>query len=186
MDTGIQHDCQADELLAIRCQLGEASAFDELVRRWADPLWRHAMHLCGDAHSADDLTQEIWLAVLQGMARLRDPRRLRSWLFAIAHRVLVDRLRAQYARAGDDGLESADALTVDFEGDRASEQHRVNRGLALLPLLERDVLSLFYLQGLSLGEIADAQAVPIGTVKSRLYRARGMLRARLDHQEATS
>lgn len=186
MDQESRDKDQADELLAVRCQLGERAAFDELAQRWAMPLKRYAMRLSGDAHSADDMTQEIWLAVLQGMARLRDPANLRSWLFAIAHRVLMDRLRTQYAGSDNHAGDSRDEVAVDFDGDRALDRQQVNRGLDLLPVAEREVLILFYFQELSIHEVASALCLPVGTIKSRLFRARGLLRARLSQKESAA
>src|SRR5574338_965862 len=86
-----------DELLAIRCQLGERAAFEELIRRWNDPLWRYVRRIAGEDDGAADLVQEIWLRVIRGMSRLREPARLRPWLFGVARRVAMDRLRQRYA-----------------------------------------------------------------------------------------
>jgi RNA polymerase sigma factor (sigma-70 family) len=172
-----------DELLALRCQLGERSAFDELIRRWALPLRRHVLRVSGDEAAADDLVQEIWLAVVRGIAGLRDPARLRAWLFGIAHRVLVDRMRARYASAVDAGID-LEAIVDDAPAmDRQTLAHAVERGLARVPLLEREVLDLFYLQELSLVDTAAALAIPVGTVKSRLFRAREALRVVLIDSE---
>jgi len=178
-----QHRSRVDELLALRCQLGERAAFDELIQRWAEPLRRYVLRSSGDADAADDLVQEIWVAVVQGIARLRDASRFRSWLFGIAHRTLMDRLRVRYAAAVDNAVDLNDIAMQELCGDREESLRAVEQGLALLPLPERDVLTLFYLQELSLAEIASAMLVPVGTVKSRLFRARGLLRERLIQQE---
>ena len=172
-----------DELLALRCQLGERAAFDELIRTWAPPLRRHVIRVTGDVTAADDLVQEIWLALVQGIARLREPARLRSWLFGIAHRVLVQRLRGYYAAAIDPAVD-IDAIAFEPQThDRHSIAQEIERGLARLPPTEREVLDLFYLQELSLADISDVLSVPIGTVKSRLFRARQALRTLLAHSE---
>ena len=65
-------DPRADELLAIRCQLGERAAFDTLVARFQQPLWRYARNLTGSDAAADDASQEVWLRALRGIVRLRD------------------------------------------------------------------------------------------------------------------
>lgn len=175
-----RHDVLADELLAIRCQLGERPAFDELIARWHRPLWRYARNLAGNDAAADDAAQEIWLRVLRGIARLRDGAKLRSWLFGIAHRVLTDRLREQYARPMisdaeiDEQSVDDSALLLEFELAAMLDE------LARLPLTENEVLTLFYLQELSLDDVAQILDIPVGTVKSRLFRARKMLRHQLD------
>ena len=87
----------ADELLVVRCQLGELDAFDELIAIWHRPLWLYVRRMVQRDDEAQDLLQEIWIRVLRGMPRLRDGSRLRGWLFGIAHNVLMDRLRREYA-----------------------------------------------------------------------------------------
>lgn len=164
-----------DELLALRCQLGDRAAFDELIQRWNDPLWRYLRRMAGNDHDAQELAQNTWLGVLRGLPRLRDPARLRPWLFGIARRVAMDRLRAQYAAPPTEDLTDADALAET--GDTTEEDlAALDQGLRELPLVEREVLTLFYLRELSLGDVAEVLAVPIGTVKSRLFRARHLLR----------
>ena len=91
-------DPDADELLAIRCQLGERAAFDALIARWHEPLWRYLRRLANNDDAARDLTQDTWLRVLRGIGALREPAKLRPWLFGIARRVAMDRLRFEYAR----------------------------------------------------------------------------------------
>jgi RNA polymerase sigma-70 factor (ECF subfamily) len=173
-------DVRADALLAVRCQLGERAAFDDLIRRWAQPLRRYVARVGGDESTADELVQDIWLRVLQGIGRLQDPAKLRAWLFGIAHRRLMDRLRDRYASPIDADADADAAL--DVRPDAAPEPdgllagRDLERGLARLPPAERDVLSLFYLEELSLADVARVLAVPVGTVKSRLFRARHLLR----------
>lgn len=169
-----------DEWLAVRCQLGERAAFDELVARWHEPLGRYVRRLTGEDEAAREVMQEVWLRVIRGIVRLRDGAKLRAWLFGIARRALMDRLRERYAAPAavtiDDLDVTADAGTADLEEDLASMQ----QGLEGLPVTEREVLTLFYLRELSLAEVADVLGVPTGTVKSRLFRARQMLRRELD------
>jgi RNA polymerase sigma-70 factor (ECF subfamily) len=173
-------DPRIDALLAVRCQLGERDAFDELIRRWAQPLRRHVARVAGEAQAADELVQEIWLRVVQGIGRLQDPYKFRPWLFGIAHRRLMDELRGRYSGAGTESDAALDEIAADApDADRGLMERELERGLARLPAGERDVLSLFYLEELSLADVALALAVPVGTVKSRLFRARQLLRRQL-------
>lgn len=169
----------ADDLLVVRCQLGEAGAFEELIARWHRPLWSYIRRMTGRDDEAQDLLQEVWLRVLRGIPRLRDGSRWRGWLFGIARRALMDRLRREYAAPVfsdvGDGEVAADADSSDHEADLAS----LDTGLEALPAVEREILTLFYLRDLSLAELAETLSVPVGTVKSRLFRARRMLRATL-------
>ena len=169
----------ADELLVIRCQLGERDAFDALVQRWQRPLWRYARNLAGQESAADDAVQDIWVRVLRGIAGLRDAARLRPWLFGIAHRVMMDRLREQYGHPHSTDID-LDALPEDeAEPNLELEVAAVLESLSHLPLVENEVLTLFYLRELSLNEVAQVLGIPTGTVKSRLHRARSMLRRQM-------
>lgn len=171
-------DDAADELIVVRCQLGDRSAFDALIARWAAPLAAYARRVTQDSEAAAELTQDIWLRVFRGIGRLRDPQRFRSWLFGIAHRAFADRLRQRYA-----ALPLADT-NADTAIDETARDHEtldcVERGLASIPPAEREILTLFYLQELSIAEIAEALSIAPGTVKSRLHRARHALREALD------
>ena len=173
---------QEDELLVIRCQLGERPAFDELVERWHGPVWKYVRRVAGGDDAAWDVAQDVWLRVLRGIGGLRDGTRLRAWLFGIARRALMDRLRHQYATPVDADVDLA-ALPGDVCSDESEEElAAMERELARLPVIEREVLTLFYLRELSLTEVADVLGVPIGTVKSRLFRARRQLRRGLDSE----
>ncbi|MGW3349668.1 RNA polymerase sigma factor [Nonomuraea rubra] len=166
-----------DEVLVVRAQLGERAALAELVARWRVPVWTYVRRML-DAERADDVSQEIWLAVVRGLPRLREPGRFAPWLFTIARRSVTDRLRGQYARepetltAGEATAEDAVEAMVDRAG--------LISALARLPLLEREVLVLHYLEDLSVEDCAQVCQVPAGTVKSRLSRARRLLRAHLE------
>lgn len=131
-----------DDLLAVRCQLGERDAFDELIRRWHEPLWNYARRLTGDEDAAADTVQEAWLRVLRGIAGLRDPARLRAWLFGIARRVVMDRLRAKYGQPAMVAIDEADLAGADDARDLADDINTLHEEPNQLPLLEREVLVL--------------------------------------------
>jgi RNA polymerase sigma factor (sigma-70 family) len=96
-DTKMEDRAGQDEWLVVRCQLGERLAFDALIERWHAPLWRYVRQLTSNDDVAREIAQEVWLRVIRGISRLRDGAKWRAWLFGIARRVLMDRLRAQYA-----------------------------------------------------------------------------------------
>lgn len=165
-----------DELLVVRCQLGEREALAELVGVWHAPVWTFVRRML-DAERADDVTQEIWVAALRGLPRLAEPGRFAPWLFTIARRAVVDRLRQEYA-----GAQAAEAYQEPVGDDLAAEvvdRAELIAGLAGLPVREREILILFYLEDLSVEDCAQICAIPAGTVKSRLNRARRLLREHL-------
>jgi RNA polymerase sigma-70 factor (ECF subfamily) len=176
-------DPRADALLAVRCQLGERSAFDDLIARWHEPLWRYLCRISNSQDTARDLAQDTWIRVFRGIARLRDPAKLRSWLFGIARNVAMDHLRAQYSE-GSQADVNLEELPAADDMNLEEELATLESGLASLPIVERETLTLFYLRELSLDEIAGLVDVPVGTVKSRLFRARQMLRRALKGEES--
>jgi RNA polymerase sigma factor (sigma-70 family) len=174
--TTAEHDHRNDELLAIRCQMGEAAGFDDLIARWHGPLWTYVRRLVGDDDAAREVVQDVWVRVIRGIAGLRDGSKLRAWLFGIARRTLMDRLREQYAKPADPDIDVNDIPASTWTSESHADLQALEYSLARLPIVEREVLTLFYLEELSLSEVAEALKVPIGTIKSRLFRARQMLR----------
>jgi RNA polymerase sigma factor (sigma-70 family) len=172
-------EARADELLAIRCQLGERAAFDTLISRWHEPIWRYLRRLSNSDDAAADLAQDTWLKVLRGIATLREPASLRAWMFGIARRAAMDRLRRQYARPPEDDAAIDDIPAQLADADLESDLAALENGMESLPLREREALALFYLRELTIDEIAALLDVPPGTVKSRLFRARHLLRKQL-------
>ncbi|MFJ4094605.1 RNA polymerase sigma factor [Kitasatospora sp. NPDC089913] len=200
-------DRRRDALLVVRCQLGERDAFGELVDVWHAPLRRYLRGVSGGSpHLADDLAQETWVAVVRGLPGLRQPERFAPWLFTIARRTLTNHLRQEYqaletaARpwatwtgdgtgAGATGpgaaadaeaeLRAGTGAGADQLLDDVLTTMQVEAGLVDLPPQEREVLILFHLEDLPLAVCADVLGVPTGTVKSRLHRARRMLRSAL-------
>ena len=162
-----------DELLVMRCQDGDADAMRELVSRWQRPLWRYAYRLTGREDAAWDAVQDAWLAVIRGLRRLDDPRRFRQWAYRIVTNKAADWIRKrQRRRKFRKGLEAAPPPAAADNG--AAED--VRAALRLLPRRQRVLLTLRYLEGLNVGEIASVLRVPTGTVKSRLHGARKELK----------
>lgn len=119
------------------------------------------------------------MGVLRGIPKLREPGALTPWLFSIARRAVMTRLRQRYAAAVEvpisfqDEFAGGDLAPEGPGDDWAALEHHLDR----LPVVEREALVLFYLKEMSLQELAAVLAVPVGTVKSRLHRARRQLRA---------
>jgi len=169
-----------DELLAVRCQLGDGAAFDELIDRWHQPLWHYVRRFVDSDDTAADALQDIWLRVLRAMPRLREPAKLRAWLFGIARRSLIDRLRQRYAEPLPVSGDEYDIAGPEDTEDHAEELSVMHEELERMPFVEREALVLFYLKELTLAEMAEVLATPLGTVKSRLFRARQLLRRQLE------
>ena len=164
-----------DALLVVRAQLGDRRALADLVGRWHEPVWRYVRRMLDRPGLADDVSQEVWAAALKALPALQQPHRFAPWLFTIARRSVMNHLRDTYREADplDGEMPGGDETAAVL--DRA----QVTECLAGLPSCEREVLILFYLHDLALEECALVLAIPVGTVKSRLFRARRLLRDRL-------
>lgn len=168
-----------DELLVVRAQLGERAALAELLAQWRIPVWIYVCRML-NADRAEDVTQEIWLAVVRGLPRLREPGRFAPWLFTIARRSVTDRLRGEYAQA--EKTSGSGDMVVEDPAEAMVDRAALVSVLSALPVLEREILVLFYLEDLPVEECADICQIPAGTVKSRLNRARRLLREHLEEK----
>ncbi|HEV3342146.1 MAG TPA: RNA polymerase sigma factor [Pirellulales bacterium] len=170
-----------DEWLALRCQLGEAAAFDELVQELERPLLYYVAKLLGDQNLAFDVLQEVWLRAFRQIRRLSQPASVRAWLYRMAHGLAVDRLRQDLSRRR---VEQAKAESTDEAGDSPDfgpdDVAAVHRALDELELAHREVLVLQFLEDMSIAEIASVLDCPPGTIKSRLHYAKRALRGVLD------
>lgn len=86
------------DVLVLRCQEGDAAAFESLVLVWQERLWRHARRLTGDEDAADDIPQESWLAIGRGMSRLQDPAAFSAWAYRIVSNKCNDWIRRECRR----------------------------------------------------------------------------------------
>lgn len=153
--------------------------FTTLVVAHHAPLYRYAYRLCGCAAEAEDLTQQAFLIAHQRLHQLREADRAAAWLFAVLRSCFLKSLRKQRPAGGqafdieveDFAIATAEVDEIDREGLTAA--------LAELPDEFRVVVLMFYFEELSYQEIARELAIPIGTVMSRLSRAKGHLRSRL-------
>jgi len=164
------------ELLVVRWKRGDQSAFTSIVQMWERPLFYYLRRLAPSEADVWDLLQETWLKVFRSLGTLRDPRALPAFLYTTARNTAISRLRnkefeEEKAIPSDETLESSTDERVVF--DNAEEVHHA---LDQLPLPQREALTLYYLQDLSLEEIAALIAVPLGTVKSRLHYGKAALR----------
>lgn len=166
-----------DQLLVVEVQRGDKRAAERLFARWNPRLLRAARRYCGDGHAAGDLVQDCWLAIWKGLRTLRDPSRFRSYAFAVLHRRGSDQLRHIVKERGA----FTDASPAKEPSHKASQSDSaaLNQAFASLPPDQRLAAHLHFVEGLTLAEIAEVQAIPQGTAKSRLFHARRKLKAAL-------
>lgn len=166
-----------DELLVMMAQNGDRDAFERLHHRWHARLARAALRYTGNAEGARDLSQDCWLGIWKGLGRLRDPKRFRAYAFGVLHRRGADYVRGTIkARAHTVSEEAAPELSQPAP---QSESSAIAQAFAALPPEQRLAAHLHFVEGLTLSEIAEAQSIPTGTAKSRLFHARRKLKAAL-------
>ena len=173
-----------DAGLLERTRQGDAEAFSRLFARYQGPLFRYAAHMCG-RDAADDVVQDTFLAILRTSGRY-DPARgtVGNYLFGIARHVVLGRLSFREVTGVDaDSDEFAGAAvdepTVLDSLTREETIEAVRVAIASLPPLYREVLVLCELQELTYVDAAAIVNRPVGTVRSRLHRARALLMAKL-------
>lgn len=152
------------------------AAFAELFASQRGPVLGLCRNLLGNSADAEDALQEIFLCVHQGLASFRGEAQLGTWIYRIAIRVAT-RLAARRGRRQAAPLVSEPAAPEASTGGELSP--RLARAMAELPLEQRLVLALFAQEGLNPTEIAAILGIPVGTVWSRLHKARKTLQRRL-------
>jgi RNA polymerase sigma factor (sigma-70 family) len=168
-----------DELLVMRCQDGDEESLAALVSRWQPRLLRHAMRLTREREAATEVVQETWVAIVRGLRRLDDAARFPPWVYRIVTNKCADwtRQRQRASMAPLAAEPAAKELSAeDSEADVAALRHAIER----LPPAQQAMLSLFYVEGLSIQDIAETLSLPVGTVKSRLYYARSNLKVMIE------
>jgi RNA polymerase sigma-70 factor (ECF subfamily) len=158
---------------------GSQQVIEQLVADHYVSLYRYAYRLSGSAADAEDLTQEAFCKAQASLEQLRERERARPWLFSILRNAYLHRIRSakqQRCVSLDDTEELPDGLP-DPIPDFDSEQ--LQQALNELPEVFRNVIVLYYFEDFSYRAIAEQMDLPIGTVMSRLARAKGYLKARL-------
>ena len=163
---------------------GDAGAFEELVRIYQADIWRLSFHLLGSHSLADDVTQDAFVRAFRFLPRYRGDAKFSTWLFSIARNCALDELRKAGRRKRMEGVLEAQPRRQATEPTLGIEVREAVAGLALDL---REPLVLIDVMGQSYAEVAEAMQLPLGTVKSRVHRARGLLADALgDHIRETT
>ncbi len=171
--------------LVIQARDGDREAFGVLVEQFQRTVYAVALSRLGNPSEAMELTQEVFLHVMDRLDQLREPERFAGWLRQVTARMAINRAtrRVPPSSIEDEILEGATARREE-PLDELITRERARRlwdAMNQLKPLDREALVAFYIRGLSLIEIADELNVPIGTVKRRLHTARKRLETQLRH-----
>jgi len=168
---------------------GDAVAFSELFASYERPIFRYAAHMCG-RDAADDIVQETFLALLRGRGRYEPARgTVAAYLFGIARHCVLRRLSdievAAFERDERDGRMEGDpgAPSVLDDLSRQETVQAVRAAIATLPAPYREAIVLCELQDMAYADAAAVAQCPVGTIRSRLHRARALLTMKLSASE---
>jgi RNA polymerase sigma-70 factor (ECF subfamily) len=186
-------DAAGEAVLLDRCKAGDSAAWDTLIRRYEKSVYKFAYSLCRNHEEAGDIAGQVFLRLYQNLHTFRNEASFTSWLFRIVRNTYLDLCVRPAHRshlsldanptgdnepsAGRDIMDmSPSPESVCLENETAQ---MLAKAIHHLPAYQRQVLRMYHSEGKSYEEIAEATGLSIGTVKSRLNRARTMLRERL-------
>ena len=160
-----------DELLVIQTLDGDKEAFELLVKRWHKKLISFSFKFGHDADLAQDIVQESWVTIYQQLSKLNDLSKFKSWAYRIVYNKTMDQLKVRQKE-----LEFKSTTDKSEVEEVTTELPDVNKMIQQLPQQQRTILTLFYLDEMSVEAIAEILNLPKGTVKSRLFYAREKLK----------
>ncbi|MGA8028128.1 MAG: RNA polymerase sigma factor [Bryobacteraceae bacterium] len=165
----------SDEALMLDFQRGSRTAFEELFERYREPMYGFFRRRLYDSHRAEDLTHEVFLALMKGCARYEPRAALRTYLYGIAFKLLAAERRSQ----------RKDRYKAEAQGEPNSVELSdstlwVREAIAKLDPMEREILMLREYEQLNYIEIAELLRIPVNTVRSRLFRCRMTLKSYLE------
>ena len=184
-----------DTMLISRCKKADIAAFNEIVARYKEKIYRYVYRMTASAEDAEDLTQEVFVRMYTGIGGFRRDASLSTWLFRIAGNLCTDAFRrgknTRHNISLDAPISDADGDTATGRGvadmsaapdvlwGRKELSAQIEAALLELPLKQRSAVILHDVEGLAYEEIARTEGVPLGTVKSRIFHARAALRESL-------
>jgi RNA polymerase sigma-70 factor (ECF subfamily) len=182
---------EADVLLVEQLRKADARTFDDIVQRHKNRIYNYVCRMTNDSPDAEDITQEVFIKAYLSIGRFRNDASVDTWLYRIATNLVIDRFRRgkrapQVVAALDDGEDALHELpATERSSDPAAQaqlaelQSEVKRALTSLPPKLRSAIVMHDLEGLSYEEVAAVAGCPVGTVKSRLFNGRNLLKEKL-------
>ena len=185
-----------DRTLIDLCRQGDSAAWNSLIQRYEKSVYRFAYTLCRNYDDAADIAGQVFLRLYENIRTFRNESNFTSWLFRIVRNVYVDTcVRAPHRGhlSLDEGLELDGDIVAHEVADyspspeqrymEAEKKQLLDKAIRHLPAYQRKMMEMYHGEGRSYEEIARETGLSLGTVKSRLSRARQMLRERLAFME---
>jgi len=168
-----------EQLLLLRCQMGDKDAFAEIIERYERPLRYFINRLLDNSELTEDIFQDTWLTVIRRIHGLREIDAFPAWLYRIARNKVYQQLRKKrnFSRLDENIAVEDYAEDDDFPPEDAAKVHRC---LKELPLEYREVLMLRFLEQMSYQQISQVLNCKLGTVRSRIHYAKIALKKELE------
>ena len=172
----MEQDNISNAILVLKCQRRDEKAFREIVNRWEPRLYYYLRRIVENENDVWDILQETWLVVFQNIRKLQEPLKFPTWLYKIGHNKAVNLLRKENRYIQMKEEQAKDYRENDNSVINVKERAEVvHKMLDKLKLAHREVLTLYFLEGFSISEMAQIIGISEGTAKSRLYYAKNKL-----------
>jgi RNA polymerase sigma-70 factor (ECF subfamily) len=178
---------QNEQLPVKQAKAGEPEAWNALFKRYQLPLYVYVYELVHDEQGSLDIVQETFARAARYIGGLREEEKFGSWLFGIAHQRCVQQQRDRHRRLFEEPIREDESFEYEEDGldpaetlIRREQEEALMRMLDRLPLEQRSVLLLYFMEAFSLEEIAEITATQLGTVKSRMHYAKKTLKTLLE------
>jgi RNA polymerase sigma-70 factor (ECF subfamily) len=187
-NTEAKESAERDAALVRRFLAGDEEAFSSLVALYQDGIYQFALWHGGATREAEDLAQEIFIEAFKSMKNFRGESSFKTWLYGLARNVCLYRARkngsGRMLQENEEFAEVPDTFNHCAEMEREEEMQSVREAVNGMPQIYREIILLREWENMSYEEIAQALAIPVGTVRSRLHNATLLLAKHLRAQEA--
>ena len=166
-----------DEELVAWVRTKDKEAYGEIVRRYQDKLLRYAYYILGDSHQAADIVQESFVKAYVNLQGFNLKKKFSSWIYRIVHNEALKFISKHKRETGlFDNADFDSGVNIEREYTQKETAAMVRKCLGKIPILYREPLSLYYLEGNSYQEISDILRIPVGTVGTRINRAKKLMK----------
>ena len=176
-----------EQILVLQARQGDMDTFRRLVNLYERRLLYYILRFVDDADQALDVLQEVWMSAFRLLPKLASPEAFRVWLYKIAHGKVVEFRRRERRITSVEEAARTMPEAASCDEPVLEDVELVHQALAHLSVEHREVLVLHFLEGMQFEEIAQSVSCPLGTVKSRMYHAKRLLREvieRLTHDRS--
>ncbi len=185
----VDFDPPAYRELVRKMQRGEESAYETVMEHWGKRVYNFAMRYANDDHFATEVVQQTFIQAFEKIDQLKDPTKLKSWLYRIASNNCVSQgrnmARRRHVRVEEAHLQPSSSTNPSTQMERKEMRNLVLQILQMIPADQRQVIIMKEYEGLKFREIADILAVSENTVKSRMYYGLNAMRKILQRKKLT-